>query len=316
MRKIILRQGQSPGDILTMTRAIGDLKRTYPDMLIDVRSPCPELWSNNPHLTPLDENDPNVEVFDVAYDDINISGWDGLHFSDAFRHDIEKKVGVDIKKTGLLPEIYLSDEEKGWVNQVEVEFGWKGAFWIINAGIKPDNELKKYHRWQEFVDLFNEQFGYKIKLVQIGHASHIHPELDGVFNLIGKTDMRQMIRLHYWAHGIISPISFPFVLAAAFEKPHVIVAAGKEGIRWHLYPNGRWLHTIGALECCKFDGCWLGGGKGACKDLIEVKTKGKPETGLLLEQVPRCFEMIKPYQILDAVKSYYEGRALGYERGM
>ena len=30
-RKIILRQGQSPGDILTFTRALADLKESYPD---------------------------------------------------------------------------------------------------------------------------------------------------------------------------------------------------------------------------------------------------------------------------------------------
>ena len=295
-----------------MTRAVNDLKRTYPDMLIDVRTPCQEIWFNNPFLTRIDDNDPEAEVFDVSYDDINISGWNGLHFSDAFRNDIEKKVGVPVTKTGILPEIFLSDEEKGWINQVEVEFGWKGAFWIINAGIKPDNELKKYHRWQEFADLFNEHFGHKIKLVQVGHEAHIHPELNGVLNLIGKTDMRQFIRLHYWAHGIITPISFPFVLAGAFEKPHVVVAGGKEGVRWQAFPHGRYLHTNGALGCCSYDGCWLGGGKGVCKDLVRVVDKKQ----LSHEQVPRCFEMIKPYQILDGVKMYYEGGRLNYDRGM
>lgn len=285
-------------------------------MQVDVRTPCPEIWLNNPFLTPLDESDPEVEIHDVAYDDINKSGSDGLHFSDAFRNDIEKKLDVKINKTGLLPEIFLSDEEKGWINQVEVDCGWNGGFWLINAGIKPDNELKKYHRWQEFTDLFNEHFQGKIKLVQIGHEAHIHPELDGVLNLVGKTDMRQMIRLHYWAHGVVTPISFPFVLAAAFKKPHVVVAAGKEGVRWQIFQHGQFLNTIGALECCKFDGCWLGGGKGSCKDLTEVCLSSSGALTPKFETVPRCFELIKPYQILDAVKMYYEGGILNEERGM
>jgi hypothetical protein len=155
-RKVILKQGQSPGDILTMTRAVADLKASYPEYEIDVRTPCPEIWENNPHLTPLKDTDEEVEIFNITYDDIHISGWNGLHFSDAFRHDIEKKLDIKIIKTGIYPELYISDQERGWINQVETDYKWPGPFWLLNAGNKPDNELKRYHRWQEFVDLFND----------------------------------------------------------------------------------------------------------------------------------------------------------------
>ncbi|MBW2030757.1 MAG: HPF/RaiA family ribosome-associated protein [Deltaproteobacteria bacterium] len=301
-RKIILRQGQSPGDILTMSRAVADLKLTFPSWQIDVRTPCPAIWENNPHLTRLSRTDSSVEEVDVRYDEINQSGWRGHHFTDAFRHDIEKKLGVKIKKTGIKPEIYLSEEEKSWVNQVEVEFGWKGAFWLINAGYKPDNELKFYPRWQEVVDAFNEYFKGAIRLVQVGHVNHRHPRLKGVYDLVGRTDLRQLIRLAWWAHGTIGPLSFQFVLSAAYEQPHVVVAAGKEGVRWHIYPHGRYLYTNGALNCCLWDGCWKGGEKGKCVDLV-------PGSG------PRCFELIRPYMIVDAVKMYYEGGRLDLTRG-
>jgi ADP-heptose:LPS heptosyltransferase len=296
-RKVILRQGQSPGDILTMTRAVADLKATYPDYEIDVRTPCPELWENCPYLTPLDEKAEDVEVFNITYDDIHISGWNGLHFSDAFRHDINKKLDVHIVKTGIYPELWISDEEKGWINQVEQDCGWSGAFWLLNAGNKPDNELKRYHRWQEFADLFNDYFSGSVRLVQIGNEKHYHPVLKGVYRLVGKTDLRQLIRLAYWSHGTVGPISFQFVLAAAFRKPHVVVAGGKEGLRWHVYPNGRYLHTNGALNCCQFDGCWLGGEIGKCANLLP-------------EDVPRCFQMITPQMILDALVMYYKGGIL------
>ena len=293
----MLRQGQSPGDILTFTRAVADLKLSYPDWQVDVRTPCPEIFENNPHLTPLDEDDPSVDVFDITYDDIHISGWNGLHFTDAFRHDIERKLGVKIEKTGIKPELWLSDEEKGWINQVEFEFDYHGPFWLLNAGHKPDNELKQYHRWQEVVDLFNNEFRGSVRLVQIGHREHIHPQLNGVYSLVGRTDLRQLIRLCWWAHGTLGPISFQFVMAAAFEKPHVVVAGGKEGVRWHIYPHGRYLHTNGALECCKWDGCWLGGKVTDCKDLLPGN-------------IPRCFELITPRMIVDAVKMYYDGGVL------
>lgn len=296
MRKIILRQGQSPGDILTATRSVADFKKSYPDWQIDVRTPCNAIWENNPHLTPLKEQDPDVEIFNITYDEINISGWNGLHFTDAFRHDIEKKIGVKIKKTGIRPELWISDLEKTWYDHVHCEFGWDGPFWTLNAGRKPDNELKQYHRWQEVVNLFNKEFKNKVKLVQIGHQDHIHPTLKGVLNLVGKTDLRQLIRLQYWASGSIGPLSLQFVMSAAFEQPAVVVAGGKEGVRWHIYPHMRYLYTNGCCPKAMWDGCWLGGIKGQCPYLVK--------------EVPKCFTLIKPYQIVDAVKMYYEGKVL------
>lgn len=299
-RKVILRQGQSPGDIVVFTKAVGDLKESYPGYEIDVRSPAPEIWENNPHLTPLKEDDPEVEVFNITYDEINQSGWNGLHFSDAFRHDLEKKLGIPIKKTGNRPELWISDEEKHWFNQVHCEFGWDGPFWILNAGRKQDNELKQYHRWGKVVDLFNERFQGKVKIVQVGHKDHIHPELKGTLNLIGKTDLRQLIRLGYHSDGTVGPISFQFVMAAAFEKPSVCVAGGKEGPRWQSYNWIRFINNVGCCPKAKVDGCWLGGEKGKCPYLKDF------EGG----QVPNCFEMIKPSHIVDAISSYYDGGRL------
>lgn len=381
VRKIVMRQGQSPGDILTFTAALGDLKRTYPHWLIDVRSPAPPVWDNNPHITPLDENAADVEVYSITYDDINISGWSGIHFSDAFRTDIEKKLNLDelfpveskhqeflakgavpeiirqkckekgidlsdqatvahtsypsrwlildsptnnqlevrhernelfvynanpervkkwgvarITKTGIKPELFISEEERSWWHQIHCEFFWDGPYWVVNAGRKPDNELKQYHRWQEVAELFNERFQGKVKLVQMGHPDHIHPPLAGAFNLVGKTDLRQLMRLCFWAHGTIGPLSFQFVMSAAFEQPAVCVAAGKEGVKWHLYPHIRHLCTNGALDCCRWDGCWLGGEQGQCKNIID--------------HVPMCFRLIEPHTIVDAIAMYYEGGRL------
>ena len=299
-RKVMLRNGQSPGDLLVMTKAISDLAISYPNYQIGVECPAYEIFANSPHITQLDKNDPEVEVFNIAYDLINQSGWMGLHFSDAFRYDIEKQLGVPIKKTGIRPELWISDEEKHWFNQVHCEFGWDGQYWILNAGRKQDNELKQYHRYQEVVDLFNEKFQDKVKLVQIGHKDHVHPKLDGVLDLIGKTDLRQLIRLGYWADGTVGPISFQFVMAAAFEKPAVCIAGGKEGSRWQTYNWIRFLDNVGCCPKAKVDGCWLGGTKGICPYLVDVNG----------EQVPNCFEMIKPNHIVDAIYSYYQGGRL------
>lgn len=67
MRKLILRNFQSAGDIVMLTAAVRDLHRTYPgEFITDVRTPFPGLWAGNPHITPLAEDDPAVRVIVLA----------------------------------------------------------------------------------------------------------------------------------------------------------------------------------------------------------------------------------------------------------
>src|ERR1043165_9295016 len=64
-RKLLLKCGYSAGDIVMLTAAVRDLHKRYPGrFLTDVRTPFPEVWENNPFITPLDEADPGVEVID------------------------------------------------------------------------------------------------------------------------------------------------------------------------------------------------------------------------------------------------------------
>jgi hypothetical protein len=68
MRKLILRNGQSPGDIVMLTAAVRDLHFIYPGQFqTDVRTACPELWENNPHITELSDDDPAVQPIDCEY---------------------------------------------------------------------------------------------------------------------------------------------------------------------------------------------------------------------------------------------------------
>ena len=299
-RKVLLRNGQSPGDLIVWTRAIGDLKECYPNYQIGIECPAMEIFENSPRITQLNKEDQNVETFNIAYDEINQGGWSGIHFSDAWRHDMEKKLGVPIKKTGIRPELWISDLEKTWINQVEMTFGWKGSYILLNAGHKQDNLLKQYHKYQEVVDLLNRYFGEKVKIVTIGHKDHIHPRLKGVLNLVGQTDLRQMIRLAYWSQMSIGPISLQFVMSAALGQPAVVIAAGKEGPRWQRYNWIRYITNVGALPCAEFDGCWLGGEKGKCTQLIKYKD----------QEIPKCFAMITPEEIAKTVEDYYEGGLL------
>jgi len=303
-----------------MTSAICSFKESYPSWLIDTRrTACDEIFDNNPRITPLDDNDPDVEKYIAHYEEIHNSGWNGIHFADAYRIDLEQQLNSDpnkvakygiakIKSTGIKPEIFISDQEKSWHSQVWDIFQSPSPYWVLNAGFKEDYPLKNYPFWQEVADLFNERFKGRIHLVQTGeaHPEHFHAPLKGVLNLVGKTDKRQFIRLVYNSHGTIGPMSYQHHLAAALELPHVTVLGGREGPRWEMYNVGTMLDTVGMLRCCKGTGCWLSGkiekdGKdGRCKDLVDYEG----------QQVPRCMSLITPEEIVNSIEKYYLGGEL------
>lgn len=299
MRKIILKQHQSPGDVLCFTRAVAEIKETFPDWLVDVRTPCPEIFENNPCLTPLDERDKEVEIISLENAWVHQSGWSGIHYTEGFVKEAEEKLGVQLKRTGMHPLIWMSDEEKSWTSQVAGDYdgkglNYKGSYWIINAGYKPDCYLKYYPYYQEVVDLLKD----KVQFVQVGHPDHIHPELKGVFNLIGKTTLREMIRLFYWSKGSLGPISAQMHMSAAFRQPAVVIAGGKEPMRWEAYPNHRYLSLNGCLKCAPWDGCWLS----KSEDCLN-KVGG----------FPRCYALIRPEDVARAVELYYLGGYLTYD---
>src|SRR4051812_46891032 len=60
-KKLLLVNHCSPGDVLMLTAAVRDLHRAYPgEYLTGVDTYCPDLWQNNPHVQPIDGNDPEV----------------------------------------------------------------------------------------------------------------------------------------------------------------------------------------------------------------------------------------------------------------
>jgi ADP-heptose:LPS heptosyltransferase len=48
--KILLKQNQSPGDILMLTAAVRDLKKAFPLFNINCKTSAQELWENNPYI--------------------------------------------------------------------------------------------------------------------------------------------------------------------------------------------------------------------------------------------------------------------------
>jgi ADP-heptose:LPS heptosyltransferase len=315
MRKLILKNSLSPGDIVMLTAAVRDLHRGYPgQFLTDVRTTCAALWDHNPYLTSLDEADPKVKVIDCHYPLIHRCNRVPYHCLHGFIEFLNESLGLRIKPTAFQGDIHLSAEEKSWYSQVNEWTGEDTPFWIVAAGGKYDATIKWWatDRYQAVVDYFRGQ----ILFVQVGQYGHHHPRLEGVVDLRGKTDLRQLVRLVYHAQGVLCPVTALMHLAAAVEtkderlpsRPCVVIAGGREPAHWEAYPHHQYIHTLGALPCCSQGGCWrartvpLGDGNSRdrksalCADVVG--------------ELPRCMDMISAAEVIRRIELYYQGGRL------
>ena len=312
MRRLILTNYQSPGDVVMLTAAVRDLHRSYPGgFLTDVRTACAQLWENNPDITPLDESGSETEVIACHYPLIYRSNSVPVHFLHGFIDYLNRTLDLQIELSEFRGAIYLSEDEKRWRSQVAEITGGDPSFWIISAGGKTDFTVKwwDWRRYQEVVDYFRGE----ILFVQIGDASHYHPPLENVIDLRGRTDLRQLVRLVYHSEGLLSPVSLPMHLAAAVEvrpgrpknRPCVIVAGGREPPHWEAYPHHQFIHTVGSLPCCDNGGCWKARtvplGDGADSDLPEnlcVDVRGA---------LPACMDAITAGDVIRRIEYYRNG---------
>jgi ADP-heptose:LPS heptosyltransferase len=317
MRKLILRNFQSPGDMVMLTAAVRDLHRTYPgEFETDVRTPCSDLWDNNPYITALSEDDPEVEPIDCEYPLIHRSNEAPYHFIHGFIEHLNERLGLGIRPTVFRGDIHVSDLEKSWYSQVEEIFGRPLPFWIVIAGGKNDYTTKwwAHDRYQRVINYF----AGRVLFVQVGESGHAHPPLRGVLDLRGKTTLRQLVRLVYHAQGALCPVTLMMHLAAAVEcrpgkvrnRPCVVVAGGREPPHWEAYPHHQFLHRAGALQCCDNGGCW----KSRVVPLGDGDEKDAPEHCCVdvVGTLPRCMDLIAAEDVIRAIEVYFAGGAIEY----
>lgn len=319
VEKLILECSLSPGDVVMLTATVRDLHRAYPDrFLTDVRTPAQQLWENNPYLTRLHETDPDTQVIQMEYPLIHQSNTRPYHFIHGYSQFLEQHLQLNLPITEFKGDIHISDLEKSWMSQVE-ETGFRSGFWIIIAGGKYDFTAKWWNpdAYQQVVD----HFLGRIQFVQCGEQGHWHPSLRNVINLVGKTDIRQFVRLMYHAEGVVCPVTFAMHLAAAVEtKPGkpinracVVIAGGREPAHWEAYPHHQFISTNGAMYCCDNGGCW----KARCQPVNDGDPKDEdrclyPVTVTPELQIPKCLHMITAEDVIRRIELYYQGGALQY----
>src|SRR3954469_16579198 len=112
MRKLILKCGLSPGDIVMLTAAVRDLHRCYPGRFVtDVRTSCPALWEHNPYITSLADTDPEVRTIECHYPLVHYSNQKPYHFIHGFIEHLNKQLGLEIHPTEFKGDIHLSENE-------------------------------------------------------------------------------------------------------------------------------------------------------------------------------------------------------------
>ncbi len=331
-KKILLQLHQSPGDTVVATAAVRDLHRAFPDQFeVFVLTSGMELWENNPgvkhgaYLSGQDRSE--VQEIELKNEAIEFSNHRPGHYIGSFHQSLGKALGVEIPVTEFKGDIYLSELERR--NKLDL-----GSYWVVVAGGKTDFTTKWWptHYYQDVIDTLRGQ----IYFVQCGNSRDVHPRLDGAYNMVGRTNLRDLIQIIHHSDGVLCPVTLAMHLAAAVPmrdeqrhyvtypipdsprlrfgpplRPCVVIAGGREAPHWEAYPGHRFLHTVGAMKCCAHGGCY--------RARVEPSDYSQPEPSGTLCLSPEitvdgpfagCMRQIEPFPVLEAIYSYYTGGAL------
>ena len=320
--KIVIRNTQSPGDYIVLTAAIRDLCRTHPgrfEFAMDV--PQPAVYQHNPYIKGFNKRSGRRVV--AKYPLIHQSNQMRWHFMWGFIEYLNAQLNARAVLTEFRPDLHLTEEEKK-----TPPGGLKKPYWVFASGGKRDFTAKWWDpKWWGIVV---DRLKGRVPMVQVGGGSHVHPRTPGAVDMVGKTSFRDLMRLIYHSEGVVCVVTCLMHIAAAFNKPCVVVSGGREPWWWEAYdtPNRevnlkrgmpawtppaddnfiphKFLHTIGELDCCKKGGCWksrVEGNRNLCKKIVKQNNIA----------FPKCLQMINPDKVVSAVEAYYEEGILSWK---
>jgi len=292
MEKIIFSNALAIGDNLVFTVALRELHKQYPEKYqTGIFSYYPEVYENNPYIAKFDKEEAkNILIINVNYaKEFQYKKSSGKPFAQGYITFLNDTLNLNIQLTDCKPEIFLSSEEIENALDTLEENKIKNGFWLLSPGYKQDIVLKNYSaaKWQEFINVMYE---YGIEIIQTGDNHAINPRFKNIKSLVGKTkNLRKYFAIASLSKGLIGYPSLQMHLAAALNKPSIVVAGGREGINWNCYQNQQYLHSVGYLNCCKETACW----KATIQD-CENYNNG----------IAHCMELISVDEIINCVLKY------------
>jgi len=303
-KEVIFHNRQAFGDILTMTSAIRDFKMTYPNTRLGVSTTAMHIWDNNPYIDHQFRSNDNRKVVKTGPGMLtNKSNLWNYHMTNAFRMDIENKMGIKINQGAMRPDIWLTQEEYDAPPIID------GVYWVFIYGGEPGWPSKQYHRWQEVINILKDD----IQFVQLGVEGHPYPRLENCIDYVGKTQdrntgIRNLFNIFLHSQGSLGLVSMHMHLSACFNNPCVVVAGGREPAWFTQYFGHQYVQTNGTMGCSEIRACWACKLEG-CRNLVKPE---KINDGHNTKQVPKCVDIIDPEEIAEAVRKYYKGGRLEY----
>ena len=289
---LLLKTNQAPGDAVAMTAAIHSLHRAHPGRYITaVHSLWDEVFEHNPDVvSAVGTLASKWHELWMHYPAIHQSNHRAIHFMQGWCEFLSAALGIHVPLLTNRPQLYFSDETP------PVE-----DYWVVCSGGKQDFTNKLWPGYQEVVNILKG----KIRFMQVGASKDNHPELAGAMTFMrGKTTLRQLFDIVRRSRGVLCGVSLLMHVAAALEKPCVVIAGGREPVAWNAYPLQQYTHTVGALSCSDTQGhvggaCWrsrvlpLGDGT-----MLDKNTCERPVDG-----IPECMRMITPEHVAKLIST-------------
>src|SRR5262245_50927316 len=198
-----------------MTAGVYSLQKKHPGkFVLAVDTTANELWEHNPDVVSLEKaRDLGAEEVQTHYPLVNECNQRAVHVLQGYCDFFEDSLGVRVPLLVNHPVVYLSAQERSWMPQVQEHTHRPTKYWLIGAGRKSDFTAKFWgsDNCQGVVDRLRG----KVLFVQVGSTEHYHPPLKNVLNLVGKTDLRQLMRLCYHADGGLGGTTLLMHLMAA-----------------------------------------------------------------------------------------------------
>jgi ADP-heptose:LPS heptosyltransferase len=292
---------QCAGDTLVATAAVHSLHVATPEVKLRVVGGHSELiFENNRDVSGFEGKADRVVAMDNPLIDESHLPW---HFLHSFCRTLSSALETTIPLRCSRPRLFLSEQELAWAPRIQELTGRRIPYWLVcRPGAKDDYTVKRYPT--ELLQTVIDYFRGRLQFVQVGEKEHRHEPLRGTINEIGQTDLRQLIRLAYWADGILTGDSVLWHIAAAFNKPAVCVASGWLSKHWITYPSQTLLSKHGCLPCCREKAC--------AKTRVVDLHDNDPKSSTLCEfpvfgfsdPTAKCMAMISPAEIVRAIESY------------